>query len=604
MRLGWRLRWDPSVRTRHLVAVMSLVLAAVALLTGFGASRLLGVKLIAIHRAEQALADALYLIAQRTILENPDQEPPALLGSDQAVRQLLELSTGPEREFAYAALVAVDGAPIVEARRPARRTSQPIESLERSFWPVQLWKLRSSTENYELRTLLKLNNEPFVQIIAGVDGHRLRNDLRTPMLLTFIFGASLLGASLLAAVLASPLVLKPLREVVASVEQLEAEAAALGDSPSGAGPDHAHNITQRLRILGRRFAGNRSELEMTRDQLRQVVGGLSERIILLDREQRVMLASPEAERLLGGEGRLARGRALHEALGPSHPLTQLAARAYAAGKSLQEVTPLSANGADPVRVAVAVQLLRDRATTAGALVALRDFAAIEQIETQLDFATRLAALNRITAGVAHEVKNPLHAMVLHLELLNAKLASGGDPSGHVGILVSEVQRLNRVVQTFLDFNRPVELRPQPVNTTSLIREVLRLAADTRAQGITVVERYCPDPLSVKADSDLLKQALLNIIINGCQAMPDGGRLIVETARTGEGFVEISICDEGPGIPQEIREKIFNLYFTTKPQGSGIGLAQAFRAVQLHQGRIEADSAPGGGACFRIVLPAG
>lgn len=601
LRRRWRLRWDPSVRTRHLVAVISLVLAAVALLTGFGASRILGVKLVAKHRAAEALADALYLIAQRTILENPDEAPPALLGRDQAVRQLLELNTGPEREFAYAALVAVDGAPIVEVRRPTGHTPQPLESLEHSFWPVQLWKLRRSTESYELSTLLKLNNEPFVQIIVGVDAAQLRNDLRTPLLLTLIFGASLLGASLLAAVLASPLVLKPLREVVASVEQLEAEAA---DSSSGAGPDQAHNITQRLRILGRRFAGNRNELEMTRDQLRQVVGGLSERIILLDREQRVMLASPEAERLLGGQGCLARGRALQDALGPSHPLTRLAARAYAAGKSLQEVTPLSANGADPVRVAVAVQLLRDRATTAGALVALRDFAAIEQIETQLDFATRLAALNRITAGVAHEVKNPLHAMVLHLELLNAKLASGGDPSSHVEILVSEVQRLNRVVQTFLDFNRPVELRPQPVNTTSLIREVLRLAADTRAQGITLVERYCPDPLSVKADADLLKQALLNIIINGCQAMPDGGRLIVETARTEEGFVEISICDEGPGIPPEIREKIFNLYFTTKPQGSGIGLAQAFRAVQLHQGRIEADSAPGGGACFRIVLPAG
>ena len=106
---------------------------------------------------------------------------------------------------------------------------------------------------------------------------------------------------------------------------------------------------------------------------------------------------------------------------------------------------------------------------------------------------------------------------------------------------------------------------------------------------------------IKADHDLLKQALLNIVINGCQVMPDGGKLTLETAREN-GHILIAITDQGPGIKAEVRDKIFNLYYTTKPTGSGIGLAQAFRAVQLHNGRISVKSEPGRGASFEILLP--
>jgi signal transduction histidine kinase len=389
--------------------------------------------------------------------------------------------------------------------------------------------------------------------------------------------------------------------MVSSIEQLEAESRS-GDEGIGTAAAESYSITQRLRVLGRRFAGNRSELEMTRDQLRQVIGSFSERVVLLDRDQRILLASPEAERLLTGVQGLTRGVPLSEVLGPGHPVARLMSRAYRSRESIQEVTALTVNGSEPQPVAAAVQIFADRGSTAGALLSLRDPATLEHLENQLDFATKLAALNRIAAGVAHEVKNPLHAMVLHLELLNAKLASGGDPSTHVDVLVSEVNRLNRVVQTFLDFNRPVELRLQLVDLTRLIREVLLLAANASQQGIKFAEHYASEPLLVKVDADLLKQALLNIVINGCQAMPQGGTLTIETGHLSDGSVEIVIRDEGPGIPPEAKEKVFNLYYTTKPQGSGIGLAQAFRAAQLHDGRIEVESEPGEGASFRLLLP--
>jgi signal transduction histidine kinase len=249
-----------------------------------------------------------------------------------------------------------------------------------------------------------------------------------------------------------------------------------------------------------------------------------------------------------------------------------------------------------------VQVFEEHGQLAGALLTLRDFESLKRLETQLDYATRLAALSRITSGVAHEVKNPLHAMVLHLELLRSKLDSGKDPAKHVDVLTSEVNRLNRVVQTFLDFTRPLQLQTRKYDASELLREVLLLTPLTPDNKIEVVFRLADEPAWIEADIDLLKQALLNIVINACQAMPEGGILTLATTRQNNQ-IELSVGDTGIGIPEDMREKIFNLYFTTKEQGSGIGLAQAFRAVQMHSGSIDVESKPEQGTRFKILLPA-
>jgi signal transduction histidine kinase len=323
----------------------------------------------------------------------------------------------------------------------------------------------------------------------------------------------------------------------------------------------------------------------------------------------VIMASPEAERLLGDGSLTMRGKRLTDTLTRTHPLSVITERAYLGRQSLQEMATFAVNGSrQPQTILASVQLFQDRGQPAGALLTLRDFETIQRLETQLDFASKVAALNRITAGVAHEVKNPLHSMVIHLELLSAKLDAGLDPKQHLDILTSEVNRLKRVVQTFLDFTRPVDVKLREFDANTVVREVILLAADARAQGVDLTEQYGPGPLHIKADSDLLKQALLNIIVNGCQAMAEkgeGGKLTVSTGVHKEDeqeLVFIDIRDTGPGIPPEVRDKIFNLYYTTKTQGSGIGLAQAFRAVQLHNGRIQLDTEVGRGTCFRILLP--
>jgi signal transduction histidine kinase len=602
--------WEPSVRTRHLTVIIFLILVTASALLCFNLARLLNAQAAAKHEKFDLLKAPITSAVQQAIFSRPLETPQTAISFDPTVRSLIKSGASDPKGFAYVAMISVDGAVLAHSDpfNVLQSAGQPYSKIrsmgkfESSRWYRQLWDLWRNDHVYELENRFEIKNAPLARLVAGVPASNFREDLAPTIKLSLIFASIIAGLCLLTAVMSSYLVLWPLREVMESIEALEVESAKISE-PRPVNVE-MQSIAQRLRELGRRFAGNRTEIEAIRDQLQQVVGSLSERVLLLDRERRVIMASPEAEKMLSGGRFTLRGQRLSEALSHNHPITALTERAYHVGQSLQEVTTFPVNGSGQQQAVVAsLQIFEDRGHPAGALLTLRDFETLQRLETQLDFATKLAALNRITAGVAHEVKNPLHAMVLHLELLSAKLDAGLDPKPHVDILMSEVNRLKRVVQTFLDFTRPVELKLQQVDANVLTREVILLAADARAQGINMEERYGSGQLVIKADSDLLKQAILNIIINGCQVMPQGGKLMVETGRDEDNRVFIAITDSGPGIPEEARDKIFNLYYTTKPKGSGIGLAQAFRAVQLHNGRIKVESEVGAGTCFRIILPA-
>ena len=237
------------------------------------------------------------------------------------------------------------------------------------------------------------------------------------------------------------------------------------------------------------------------------------------------------------------------------------------------------------------------------MVRLRDPEAQRKLGHELQTADRLAAISHITGGVAHEVKNPLNAILLHVEVAKSKLAHGDTDLGQqMEIIGREILRLDRVVRTFLDFTRPVELKLDVVPLQQFMEEIVELA---RPQAEAAKIRVNLDQqvlgVEVRMDRDLLKQAILNIVVNAMQAMPDGGELRLEGSAS-EDTAEIRVSDTGPGIPPELRDKIFRLYFTTRKGGSGIGLAMAFRFVQLHDGTIDFTSEPGKGTTFSIRLP--
>ena len=215
---------------------------------------------------------------------------------------------------------------------------------------------------------------------------------------------------------------------------------------------------------------------------------------------------------------------------------------------------------------------------------------MREIEGELELSRRMAAIGRLTSGVGHEVKNPINAIVVHLELLRNKLGGSDEKAlRHLEIIQSEIQRLDRVVQTLVDFSRPVELQLQEQDLRRVVSSVLMLASAEFETRNVYVQSDLPDrPVMAKVDADLLKQAVLNIVLNGAQAMTEGGTLNVRLAEDGR-MALLSIHDEGGGIPDDIRDKIFDLYFTTKKDGSGIGLAMTYRIVQLHNGSVEVES---------------
>jgi signal transduction histidine kinase len=215
----------------------------------------------------------------------------------------------------------------------------------------------------------------------------------------------------------------------------------------------------------------------------------------------------------------------------------------------------------------------------------------------------MSASGRTTRGVAHEVKNPINAIVLHLQLLQSKLQQiDPDTRRHMDIIGNEIHLLDRVVQILVDFTRPRDLHPEEIDLRRLLEDVIMQATpDAEQHGVTVKRALGAEPLGVKVDLDVMKLAILNVVLNGMQAMPHGGVLTISAGRD-EDSVVTEIRDQGVGIPHDLQEKIFELYFTTKMGGSGIGLAQTYQALQWHYGSIDFETAEGQGTTFRLRLP--
>jgi signal transduction histidine kinase len=255
-------------------------------------------------------------------------------------------------------------------------------------------------------------------------------------------------------------------------------------------------------------------------------------------------------------------------------------------------------------VQVSLDFIEEQGTPIGALLTMRDVESVRRIEDEIEISRRLSAAGRLTRGVAHEVKNPINAIVLHLQLLQNKLEkTDPDARRHMDVIGNEIHRLDRVVQILVDFTRPRDLHLEEVDMRKILEEVAVLAApEAGRSGIHVAQAFGEEPLMVRVDPDLMKQAVLNLTLNGLQAMTKRGTLTLAAHREEEAIVT-EVRDQGTGIPPEVQEKIFELYFTTKKEGSGIGLAQTYQIMQWHYGSVEFDSIAGTGTTFRLRLPA-
>ncbi|MCZ6621367.1 MAG: ATP-binding protein, partial [Deltaproteobacteria bacterium] len=230
---------------------------------------------------------------------------------------------------------------------------------------------------------------------------------------------------------------------------------------------------------------------------------------------------------------------------------------------------------------------------------------IKVLEAEVARREHLSALGNLAASVAHEIRNPLNAISMGLQRLKAEFRPTRDEDDYsrfIGLMRGEVQRLNSIVEEFLSLARPLNLKPEPVRIGELLGELALFArADAESSKVEIHVAASPNLPVVKADVNYLKQLLLNLILNGIQAMPDGGMLTLEAKASRKNLI-LTVADVGVGIPPENLPRIFEPYFTTKASGFGLGLTIARRIVEAHGGTIEVKSKDRRGSLFHISLP--
>lgn len=230
---------------------------------------------------------------------------------------------------------------------------------------------------------------------------------------------------------------------------------------------------------------------------------------------------------------------------------------------------------------------------------------IRFLEEEISRQERLSELGNLAATVAHEIRNPLNSVSMGLQRLKAEFSPTQDHDEYarfLNLMQGEVQRLNAIVEQFLSLARPLTLNPENISVEEFLEELTTFVAGDAASSKAQIElNISPGLPPLRADRNHLKQLLLNLILNGFQSMPQGGKLTLE-AKTNKDGLSITVADQGPGIAPETLKRIFEPYFTTKPNGSGLGLSIARRIVEAHGGTLTVESEMGAGSRFQVFLP--
>jgi signal transduction histidine kinase len=580
-----------SIKTKQVFGVTVLVGLAVILLSGWYLTSLATVWLGETRARAELLSK---LISQRAFdAIRAGGDPILALKYDTGLQSILQ-GTAYDENVLYAEVVDTDGH-VIQRDGGQREQPDDLAALMSRGTIAQIRAIYTPHgQSFEYSAPLpKIGDTELGTVRVGVSAlllrKRVEGELRAPLITAVVF---ILLSSFVAMLLAQ-LTLRPIHVIRSGLARLgrgeldvdvdlpgSAELADLGDS---------------FKAVSARLAADRSTLGAQRATLESVVDNLEDAVALFDPSGTLLFANPAMQPALAAE----HGR-IDELLPDGHPYRVAVETALATRESLDPSTVQVPGGGERLLLAHPVE---DAAgELIGVMVVARNLTYISQVESTLSYSRKLAALGRLSAGIAHEVKNPLNATMIHLELLKMQLADSPGALEHLAVIATQVRRLDEVVQGFLKFTRPEDLQLQPVALGHLVEEILPIvSAEASKSGVDVRVEFPPDLPPASADPGLLQQALLNLALDACQAMPHGGRLRLAGSRTPAHQIAIEVEDTGVGIPPADLARIFDLYFTTKEHGSGIGLSLVYRTVQLHDGEIEVQSAPGRGTTFRLLL---
>jgi two-component system, sporulation sensor kinase E len=521
----------------------------------------------------------------------------AALRSSEPVRKLLDSTVAFGPAVVAASIVGKDGVVIVAANgdgegKPALNlpsVSELEEQASRWFLFTSLPTLLTA-KIYEARRRVEINGQPAATISVGVTTALIADQARHLLTVIVATAALVIAVAMMAVLLIANRILEQLAILTRGFEQL-----AAGDSPSEvkvSGANELSTLAEKFNALSRQVRADRSRLDSDQSHLFDVVRSIQDAVVLLDANGVVLFANKEAQERLAPKSGPLEGTSLAAALDPGHPLLALV-QSTVAGTEAHDV-PLALPGGGTHLVSF-FRLGRER-VPAGLLIVLRDLAPVIELETALDSSNRMARLGTLISGLAHQLRSPLNGMNMRLELLRHEAGEAG--AKHIDKLRHEVTRLDEAIETVLRFMRPEKLKLSDFDMNALLRE---LGARVNSEKIKVEYQLDPALPSIQADRGLIFEALSNLITNAEQAMSEGGELTLASSLQGSA-VELTVADHGPGIAKEQLDRIFDLYYTTKAGGSGLGLPFAMRAIELNGGKIAIESELGQGTICKITIP--
>ena len=596
-----------TLRSREVLAVTAVVLLVVAVTT---AAQLAAVARIALRSAsDEGTFAARQLFHQSARAMAASRQPPVIaLRRDPGVRALLDGIVGYSPTIVYAAIVDRSGRALVHSS-PALEdaTLPPRESVEAVVGASALTTvtmLFGQPRVYEALLPLQVGDRPFGVVRVGLSTSLIRRELTHTLLRSLALAAGAIVIAVLAGLGVGTMLLRSIRRITEGMERLV--RGQYGATVELTGDDELGELAARVNRLGERIQADQSQWQSERAQLAGIINTLEDAVIVLDPGRRVVFSNSAAEDVLARRLDDIGGSTLDAVLPADHPLLGVISDLFEAGQECRSM-PLKVPRGDGGTREVAVSSYRiDEGAHAGAgVLALKDLDPVRAVQSLVSYSQKLAALGHLTAGVAHEVRNPLNAMRIHVELLRTRLGSAPRPevSEPLDVLVGEIQRLDRVVQGFLKFARPQDLRLSRVDVNALLADAARLSSTEAVEAGCIIALDLATGLpGVIADPELLEQAVTNLLVNAIQAMPSGGTVTLASRDGAHGTVEIRVSDEGVGIRPDDVERIFRLYYTTKPNGSGIGLSLVYRIVQMHDGRVDVESTVGRGTTMTVTLP--
>jgi signal transduction histidine kinase len=626
------------LKTKLVVSATGLTCAIVLILSALFVSELMRQRIEQTVTANDMLAHQVYLMTRQAVVSGLTAHPPVdrsddalhaavtdALRSDQPLADVMNTIVRYSETVQDVSVTDAHGMTLVSTDPDA--LDQPavprfsLASLQNGGTAHQLKVVFGKPRVLDISQALDRNGKPFLVAHIGVRSTFLGNSYEPWLRAALWFALATALAAMLAAGVLANLALRPLEAISTRLESLTRAGRTIGNGDSSGmlaanvGSDAVVRVTKTIDRLGEQMRTQEAGYTALQANLNQMLDTLRDGVLLFTADRRAVMVSDAVAYFLAtpvGHGHEEMvGKRLEEIFAPESALGTAVLEAFADGG---QVSAQSVTLEDGRQVQISLDRIDDGlgGSNMGTLLTLRDMESAAQLGQELEVSRRLAAIGRLTAGVGHEVKNPINAMVVHLELLRGKLAPGGAEAfpgaqRHVDILAGEMQRLDRVVQTLADFSRPMELHLREHDLRQVIGVVLELTAvEMEENGVRVGVEAPHEPIVVRADAELMQQAVLNLLLNGMQAMPEGGALRVKMWREHQLAV-VEVIDEGIGIPAELLPRIFELYFTTKAKGSGIGLAMTYRILQLHGGAMDVRSnadpqSPERGSVFTFRLP--